>query len=99
MTEKVQEIVQPGGPARSSRDRFLSWLRTPGELVGFAAVLLVALVIANIVAIPGFLSSSGYLALLVAGLAPLPSLLSPALPQSSVAAVGSTYPSGRLSAS
>ena len=34
-------------------------------------MLLVALVIANIVAIPGFLSSSGYLALLVAGLAPI----------------------------
>jgi ribose transport system permease protein len=71
MTEKLQEIVPAGAPARSSRDRFLSWLKNTGRTCGFAAVLLVALIIANVIAIPGFLSSAGYLALLVAGLAPI----------------------------
>ena len=58
MTEKLQEIVPAGAPARSGRDRFLSWLKNTGRTCGFAAVLLVALIIANVIAIPGFLSSA-----------------------------------------
>jgi ribose transport system permease protein len=71
MTGKVQEIAAAGASARTTRDRVLRRLKSAGRTCGFALVLLVALVIANIVAVPGFLSSSAYLALLVAGLAPI----------------------------
>jgi ribose transport system permease protein len=71
MTGKVQEIAVAGASHRTTRDRVVGWLRSTGRTCGFAAVLLVALVIANIFAVPGFLSSSSYLALLIAGLAPI----------------------------
>lgn len=71
MTGKAQEIEVAGVSARTTRNRVLGWLKSTGRTCGFALVLLVALLIANIFAVPGFLSSASYLALLVAGLAPI----------------------------
>jgi ribose transport system permease protein len=71
MIEKLDVVTPVLPPARTFRDRMLYRIRSSGRTSGFAAVLLAALLIANIIAIPGFLSSSSYLALLVAGLAPI----------------------------
>jgi ribose transport system permease protein len=59
------------GPRVIARIEPLTWARKAGRTCGLAAVLLIVLVIANIVAIPGFLSGAAYLALLAAGLAPI----------------------------